>query len=332
MIFKNRYKLPKSLVRALTNDDYPHHPDNVISCTTLIDAPKIKILQQRHDSEIEVDASERAWLLMGSSIHHVLESASAANSLSEERWYIDTKTWECYTCNPGELEKSDWYTQDGRIYISGQFDHYEDGILQDYKVTSVWSVVIGGAPKPEHVMQLNINAYAMRKIGFEVDTLQSILVLRDFQNSKAGVDGYPEIPFHVWNVKVMNNIDIINYIADKALIFELCKDLEDDKIAPCTEQQRWFRPGKFAVMKEGRKSAVKLFDDLLQATEYKQQLQKDKPKDKYYIEERPGTNVRCDGYCVVKKWCHLGRELGNTESAPHPKAANFVPGNNSGNN
>lgn len=307
MNFKNKHNVPPSLEPALKGGDYPDHPDNVISCTQLIDAPKNRILQQRHDSEIEIDVSKRAWMVFGSAIHYYLEKTAGANALSEERWYLDTKTWECNTGHASDVIYQSWY-HPNVTYISGQFDLYEDGVLSDYKVTSVWSVVMGGGPKPEHVMQLNINAFALRKLKFEVTKLQNVLILRDFQNSKAGHDNYPEIPFHVYDIDLMDDADIEDNIADRTTSYELCKGMDDDKIPECTEKQRWFRPGKIAVMKEGRKSAVKLFDDLLPATECKLALNKE-GKGKHYIDERPGKNVRCEDYCDVKKWCHFGREL-----------------------
>jgi len=308
MIFKNKYNLPKNLCKALVNDDYPHHPDNVISCTSLIDAPKNKILQRRHDADIEVDVAERAWIVFGNAIHYYLEKSAGADSLVEERWYLDTKTWEVYTCNAGNLICQEWYKLD-TVYVSGQFDHYEDGVLSDYKATSTWSVTMNTKPKPEHVWQLNINALAMRALNFEIQKLLCILVLRDFKKSETGKGNYPRIPFHVWNIRVMTDSAIKTHITARVEKYVQCMKLDDDLIPACSEEERWNRGPLFKVFKNNNKRAVNgggKFTDILDATEFKQQLQSENPKDKYKIEEFPTKNTRCeDGYCLVTKWCHF---------------------------
>jgi hypothetical protein len=66
----------------------------------------------------------------------------------------------------------------------------------------------------------------------------------------------------------------------------------------CSEEERWFRPGKLAVMKEGRVKAMKLFN--ISEREEAEQYAAD---NKGYVEERPGENARCDTFCPVSKWC-----------------------------
>jgi hypothetical protein len=61
------------------------------------------------------------------------------------------------------------------------------------------------------------------------------------------------------------------------------------------------RTTKYAVKKEGRKTAVRVYDTEQEA----QDLLKEMPeKDKGFIEIRKGESVRCTGnFCGVSQWC-----------------------------
>ena len=66
--------------------------------------------------------------------------------------------------------------------------------------------------------------------------------------------------------------------------------------------------GKIAVMKKGRKSAVKLYDvDKREEAEFHAEQKND-----HYIEERLGRYARCEGnFCGVNQFCNQwkGAEL-----------------------
>jgi hypothetical protein len=56
-------------------------------------------------------------------------------------------------------------------------------------------------------------------------------------------------------------------------------------------------------MKKGRKSAIRggLKDTEQEAIDFVETL----GKSSYYIEHRPGRNIRCEGnYCQVSQWCN----------------------------
>ena len=57
-------------------------------------------------------------------------------------------------------------------------------------------------------------------------------------------------------------------------------------------------------MKEGRKSAIKLYDNKEEAEE----ALKNNDHDDYYLEERKGEPTFCIGYCPVSKYCDQHKE------------------------
>ena len=75
---------------------------------------------------------------------------------------------------------------------------------------------------------------------------------------------------------------------------ELHKDAKNGRIQPCTDEEKWTKDHVWAVMKKGRKSAVKLYKD-----------KKELPKldAEQYIQFRKGESLRCKHYCDVRDFC-----------------------------
>ena len=74
MKITNKLNLPPAIYNAVCNDQYDVH-EGVYSATTLIKDPCEIILTNRHATEIEEDASESLYALLGSALHEVLERA-----------------------------------------------------------------------------------------------------------------------------------------------------------------------------------------------------------------------------------------------------------------
>jgi len=100
----------------------------------------------------------------------------------------------------------------------------------------------------------------------------------------------------LWDIKTTEN-----YISERIKLHEQVPAPE------CTLEEKWQRPTTYAVKKKGRKSAIRVFDNKLEA-ELELDTQEEKAKEKkknekFFIEERKGENVRCENYCVVNKFC-----------------------------
>ena len=85
----------------------------------------------------------------------------------------------------------------------------------------------------------------------------------------------------------------------------------DDEIEPCTPEERWSTPTKWAVMKEGRKTAVKVCATEEEAQSFIDDLEKD--KDKHTIEVRPGIDKKCEDYCPCASFCSYYKETHKSE-------------------
>ena len=277
------------MVAAVTNDSYKCDSD--ISVTSLISAPRIYQLKKRHSEDLEEDVTDMIYRLLGNNTHHILEkmAASLEGSISEKRYYGDFFGWS----------------------LSGQIDLYETktGTLSDHKVTSVWSVLNG--VKPDFEKQLNIYAYLMRLNGVEgIKKLQIINYLRDWSKRKANDKGYAPCQVAVQEVK-MRDLDRVKQLINSRMIYhQESEGVPDDLLPECTPQERWARPDVFAVMKKSRKSALRLCDSLEKAQAW---ISLNEKGDE--VVKRPGENVRCMGYCNLRKFCNQckkgGKEYGN---------------------
>ena len=71
----------------------------------------------------------------------------------------------------------------------------------------------------------------------------------------------------------------------------------NEDLPPCTQEDRWVRETKYAVKKEGRKTAVRVLDNEADAKVLAEEV-------KGFVEIRNGEAVRCTGnFCGVSQWC-----------------------------
>ncbi|MDO9578281.1 MAG: hypothetical protein Q7J16_10385 [Candidatus Cloacimonadales bacterium] len=284
MNITNDNQIPIPIYRAICQNWYSGAGvDHFCSVTDLIKPPKLFVLEKRHQAELQREASDLIWSLMGSAMHKVLEKSETNNSLNEERLFCELN---------------------GKI-ISGGIDLYEDGVISDFKFTSVWSFIYASG-KREWEEQLNLYAYLYQTAGFEVKKLQIIAIFRDWSASKCKFEkSYPDqveiIPIRKWSTDQCEH-----FIRQKLFQLEMALRVPDDAIQECSQKDRWQDDDVFAVMKKGNKRAVKLCQSEKQALMF---IDSNKDKAKLSIELRKSIPRRCEDYCPVNLYCHYYREL-----------------------
>lgn len=276
-ILTNKYNLPESIVNAVSNNHQPQ--EGRYSVTDIVNPPLIRHLRMKHWNEIEEDASDLLWMLLGTSMHYILEQHSPEDAFQEEKLIVKM----------------------GDITIVGKSDLYHNGTVTDWKVTSVYSFLL--SEKPEWETQLNIYAWLWEKNGFPVNRLQINAILRDWQKSKSLKEqDYPKIPFMQIDIPLWDTKKTEDYITDRIALHQQVPPPE------CTPEEKWEKPTGYAIMKQGRQSAVKLYDSKLEAELALDTIVKD--RDLYYLQERPGACVRCESYCNVNKFCPYYKKEG----------------------
>ena len=296
-VFTNKYNAPIEIVRSLQNDPY-HKGEGVdISATEMITSPRIRMLRKKYADEMVVDVSEQIWSLLGQSVHTILERANENETdvKTEERMFASVGGWK----------------------ISGQYDSLslEDKILRDYKVTSVWSVVNAMKEgKEEWEQQLNTLAWLYQaNYGEKINSLEIIAICRDWnkrQYQRSHDGSYPPspcatIPIKLWTTEEQTNhiFERVNLHQSVQMLFESSRTLDQEILPKCTAKERWAKPTQWAVMKKGRKSAVKLFNEQVDA-ELRVEYENKENKSQFHVVERKGESTRCVGnYCGVSKFC-----------------------------
>ena len=337
----------KSVIDALVHDDYDltERPENVFSATQIIDAPKPKVLFYRHREEIIVDVSDNFHMLDGSAVHYAVERSNKnaeAARLSEERIFIEVngleELWHVHTLKIGEkIVTAPWYSPQ-KLYVSCKFDNYEydDQIVEDYKRCSVWETIYG--LKESRVQQLNIAALGLDMLGFPVVGCRACLFLKDWTNGDLrsfeakGDLKYPKVAYKEYQFTRWDEKKTREYIFERVHLHFFAQQVDDDEIPPCTQEERWYRGESYAVMKDGVKTAKRVFkvepgtttaeEAEKFANSHAEELQSVAKKgEHFYVEKRPGQDIRCNGdkvYCPSRTFCHYWRQkYGNVDNSEY---------------
>lgn len=276
MKFTNKTNLPVAVFNALTHSTYDKGESDY-SVTTLLRPPQIVQLERMFWDEIEEDAVDNVWRLLGQASHHVLETHAPSDQVTEERLYINIL---------------------GRK-IGGQTDNYHNGIITDYKVTSSYSVLYGSHDF-DWMMQLNMYAKLFRDNGYPVHGLQIVCIFRDWDRNKAKQNkDYPQAPVSVIPIELLDDSEVTSFMVRSVNELVESEGLSPSDLFthfPCSPHDTWQKEPTYACMKENAKRATRVFDNYDEASSFCEQ-------NKLLLVERPGSCVRCEDYCSVSEFC-----------------------------
>ena len=269
MKYTNKLDLPDAICEAVKNDGYSQG-DAEYSVTGLLRPPRQLALEKLHAEEVTEDISDRIWSLMGQSIHTILERANKIG-IAERRLS----------------------TEVNGVKISGGMDLFdENGILTDYKVTSVWKVIKGDLEEWEK--QLNLYSVLLRHHGHRVEKLQVVAILRDWSKMEAQRDAaYPQAQVVNIEIRLWPPGKAEAFLKQRVLMHQAAKT----ELPFCSAEDRWQRADVYAVMKTGRKSAVRLYDNSHDAASHAAR------EAGASVVKRPGASIRCESYCAVAQFC-----------------------------
>ena len=272
----NKLNLPAAFVNAVSTTR--HNAAGCFSATTLNKGAKEIILNDRHFDEIEVDAADQVWAVWGTAVHAVLEK-QPDNNFHEESFKVPV----------------------GNGFVTGQVDSYdmENATIYDWKTASVWKVQF--ADFEDWRRQGMAYAWLLQQSGLEVKKCRFVALLKDHSKTKAKNDSsYPQSPVFIYEFDVTpeDMAETRDRILNKVLGIEAAYELEDDFIEPCSDDERWADGEKWAVMKNGRKTAIKLFDNEADADAMAGEM-----GNAYYVEHRPAISRKCLDYCNCKEFC-----------------------------
>lgn len=289
MKITNTTGLPKIIEEWAKADSYERGTAE-FTTTELIKPQRILALERKHRDEITVDVTELAWRLSGQAKHVIFERVAKQDPdryVAEQRY-----TMAC-----------------AGTVISGQLDllDKDEQVLYDYKESKVWKEILGADDK-DWVAQANINAFLCYHIGnYPVKRLVNIVIYRDWAIRQAQRDSkYPQSPIKAWHLERWDHNRTLQYIQHRVKLHQAAGAAKNGTLPLCSPEERWQRPSKWAVMKRGRKTAVKLFDSHVEANAFIEEASDAKVLS---VEERPAEDTRCLFYCDVWKYCSHGQQV-----------------------
>ena len=285
MNISNIHNFPQALVEAVKNDPYTGGGD--ISITKLIDSPQRRILLKKYKESIVEDVSERIFSLLGQAVHTILERQDQGKSvMAEDRLYTKILDWN----------------------VSGQYDRMDlrDGVMDDYKVTGVYKAMMNDHIEWER--QLNCLRYLAHMNGYEVNQLRIVAILRDWRKSDVGrKEGYPEAAVQIIEIPVWDLWETRQYMESRVKA-HMEAEASNPEYMTCSSEERWYQGTTYALMKDGGKRAIKIFE--------RKEDAEAKLVDGCHVEERLGINRRCADYCEVSQFCEQYRPYRESTDAP----------------
>lgn len=279
----NNSGVPEVLFNALKHNWYTGEGEKRDwSVTELLDPVKVSILKKRYDDDIEKDALENLWSLMGSAMHIVLEKGSMDKEhlglLVEKRLGMDI------------LGK----------HITGGMDIYDqkDKCIIDFKFQTVWNWIYLDDHIDNLKFQLNAYRILLKANGYDVEKMKVIFVFRDWREYEISrIRDYPDTQFKELDIEVIPDEEMMKLLEEKVANLEKYKDTPDDEIPICSKEERWQKEDSWKIMYKNK--AIKTF--------YTEQEAIDFVNEKHYGEIRYTQEMpkRCPKYCAGRDYCNF---------------------------
>ncbi|MBQ1778268.1 MAG: hypothetical protein IIZ93_08960 [Acidaminococcaceae bacterium] len=279
----NNTGLPQAFVNFVSN--VRHNPAGTLSATTLLKGDKEIVLYDRHFEELEQDAADLVWASFGTAFHAIMEKQDT-EAFKEEAFEVEVEGWK----------------------VTGRVDFYDmkNEILGDYKTASVWKVIYGDFADWKD--QGLTYAWLMKQHGLNVKRCEFYAFLKDHSKTEAKrKPDYPQMPVYKYAFDV-TEADLEETEARiKAKIRSVTEayKLGDDDIAPCSAEERWETATKYAVMKDGRKTAVKVCETREEADSF---INAQTNTAGLYVQERKGESKKCAEYCPCCEFCNFYKQ------------------------
>lgn len=297
MKLTNLYGLPESIINVINRPTY-NKGDAEISATEILNSPRIVHLKRLHWDDLEQDASEMVWSLFGSAVHEILQHGKDDHHIVEERINTEFEGWK----------------------ISGAIDLqevYEDGIvISDYKVTGAWAVM---NEKDDWRHQLNTYAWLIEKVKkITVNKIQIIAIVRDWSRRDALTrQGYPKAPIVTIDIPLWTFEEREAYVKSRLNLHNetFFAIHAGGNVPECTPEEMWEKPEAFALKKEGAVRARSVHEKREDAeVALALARQKAKKNEEFFIEHRPGSRTRCEGFCQVAPFCDQFKAYKQTQT------------------
>lgn len=312
----------------LLHDEYDHiDMENYISTTSLMKPVRQIILANRIPPEKRTaDVSEYVSRALGNSIHNAIEKAwEKGHERSLKLLGYPDDVIERIVVNPTEeqlrarndiipvyLEQRAFkeLNIDGSVYtIGGKFDMVADGIVNDYKSTSVWSW-IKGTKDDDYALQGSIYRW-LNPDKITEDFIRINFIFTDWSAAMVrGTPNYPTNRVEHKDIPLLSMKQTEDWIRSKLSDLRRYMLTPEDQIPECSDEELWRSDPQYKYFSDPEKAkdpkarSTKNFDNLMDARNF--QVEKG---GKGVIITKLGEPKAC-GYCHAFDACSQKDRLG----------------------
>lgn len=275
---------PQAFLNAVESDPKYIPNLNRIGVTALIESPYIRKQYIENYDNLVIPASDYFKGFDGIAFHKRLEKHCPKNCRAEVKWECKIKD----------------------ITLVGKADLVSEGI-EDYKKQGSFHWVKKNFEKSKLkiTQQLNcLNWLKFKNENKQAKFLCGHIFINDWSPfKKLQQKDYPPKYFRLecplWSLEQTESF------INKRLKLHL------DKNYKCTDEDKWIRVQAFAVMKEGRKSALRVLSATQEAYQWIQDNRRggEYQRGRVTIQERKSEAVKCKYYCKVRSICPFAKSL-----------------------
>lgn len=314
MIIANNKNIPFVLQVWLAADNYDYQVgDKYLSATTLLRSPRQIILERRVDtSGLTTDIEDSIARTMGNAIHEGIESAWMHNLPQSLKVLGQESIKDMFTINPKPEEdltnKIPVYIEqrtskeiDG-FTIGGKFDFVADGVLHDFKTTSVYSYIHGDRVK-EYKLQGSIYRW-LNQDKIKNDFIRICYIFTDWSKAEASRNPeYPQCRCLAKEYELLSVADTEQWIKNKLAVLSKYWDAPDSEIPECTDEELWLTPTQYKYYTNPDNTrATKNFDVYGDAIAFQ------RSKGKGVVITVPGAPQHCN-YCSAAPICQQRKRI-----------------------
>lgn len=254
--YSEKSNVPLALAVFLATDYYDKQSDDVISVTTLIKpvrqiilrnrVNKLDISSENSDINTQIPLSNMMASRIGTAVHDGIERAWRDNyqQAMQELGYPDNVINKI-AINPIDVTNViPIYLEQrtnkaiGKYTISGKFDFISEGVVQDFKTSSVYAYKYQSS-NASYKAQGSIYRWLNPKI-ITKDELHIHYIFKDWSSKSATNDPtYPQAPFITQKIPMMSIQETEQYIIDKLIQIEKFIDAADADIPLCSDEDLW---------------------------------------------------------------------------------------------
>jgi len=299
----------------LLHDEYDYiNEPNYISATSLMKPLRQIVLPKRIAPEqLTEDVSEYIARTLGSSIHSGIEKAWSHGNhrlpLKRLGYTDDVIDRILVNPTPEQLRASNdvipvyieqrgmrEITVNGTTYtIGGKFDMVSDGIVNDFKSTSVWSWV-KGTKDDDYALQGSLYRW-LHPDKITEDFIRVNFIFTDWSKAMTqSASNYPAKRVEYKDIKLLSVQETENWIRNKLALIQKHLNTPEAELPECTDEELWRSDPQFKYFSDPSKATVpgarstKNFDNILDARKFLAE------KGKGTILTIPGVPKAC-GYC-----------------------------------